>query len=125
MGKVLKIREAQGDLYFALSGLLDRNSAELMRNKEVYALRSDVRLPEGRYFISDVLGSKVVLSDGMVIGNVKDITSARTDIYYVDCVDGRKCCFPLLLDLLVSIDVEAKMVTLNSKRFSEVTMYED
>jgi 16S rRNA processing protein RimM len=84
-----------------------------------------VPLEEGRYFIVDIIGCKVVTDDGEEIGVVRDVTSARTDIFTVDCVNGRVLRFPFLKDATVSVDVQEKVITLNGKRLKEISCYED
>ena len=42
-----------------LAGVDDMNAAELLKNKIVYINREDIPLPEGRYFVADILGLEV------------------------------------------------------------------
>lgn len=124
--KVLKTRVIGEDVYIYLNGVADRNSAELLRGKELFVTRDNANpLEEGAFYIVDVLGSDVVLDDGQVIGKVTDITQANVDIYTVVKNNGKILRFPLLKDLLISIDVMAKKVNLKAKRFNEVACYED
>ena len=53
---------AQGEFaYLTLRGVADRNAAELLRGKDVEALKSECPpLPEGRYYIGDIEGCRVV-----------------------------------------------------------------
>ena len=124
--KVAKARVIAGDVYLFLNGVADRNSAELLRGKELFVSRENANpLNNGEFYIVDVLGSDVVLDDGQVIGKVTDITQANVDIYTVVKANGKVLRFPLLKDLLISIDVNAKKVHLKAKRFIEVACYED
>ncbi len=105
-------------------GLDDRNQAELLRGKPMLAKREEIKVEEGRYFVSDVLGCSLVLSSGKVIGEIVDIISGNVDYYYVESSEGR-AVFPLLPDLLISVDLENRKVEVDAKRFTEVVMYED
>ena len=107
-----------------LVGLNDRNQAELLRRKEVYADRSEIEVEEGRYFVSDVLGCKLFLSSGKELGEIFDIISGNVDYYYVKTSEGT-AVFPLVDGVLESVDVTEKKVTVNAGRFTEVVMYED
>lgn len=107
-----------------LKGLNDRNAAELLRGEEVSASREEVKVEEGRYFVSDVLGCSLVLTSGKTLGEIIDIASGNVDYYYINTSEGT-AVFPLLPDLLVSIDIEKRQVTVDAKRFTEVVMYED
>lgn len=123
---VLRARVSDA-VYLILKGVSDRNTAELLRGKFLEVEREDaVELPEGNYFVVDVLGSSLVTDEDTVIGTVIDInTSARKDIYTVKCVNGKIMRFPLLKDLLISIDVANKKVKVFAKRLGEVSVYED
>ncbi len=107
-----------------LKGLDDRNQAELLRGKEVFAKRNEIKVEEGRYFVSDVLGCKLYLTSGKELGEIFDIVSGNVDYYYVKTSEGT-AVFPLVEGVLESIDVAEKKVTVNAKRFTEVVMYED
>ena len=113
-------------VFLALRGIADRNAAELLRDKFVYAARSDITLPEGRWFIADVIGCNVCLDDGEELGKVADITTrGSTDIYTVDLGSGKGVAFPLLKEMIVKFDVSGREIILEKKRFKEVALYED
>ena len=95
-----------------------------MRRCEVYVDRSQIVLEEGRFFITDVIGSDLYLDSGKKIGVVTDIVSGNVDYYYLETYEG-KAVFPLIPELNVIIDVENKKVTVNAKKFTEVVLYED
>lgn len=120
---VLKMRRDK-DVFMLFKGIADRNAAETLRGKELYAEKSKVRKPKGRYFICDVLGCNVVFEDGTVFGRVVDILSARTDIYYVETENG-KALFPLIPKLNAIFDIENKKITVDKQAFSEEVHYED
>ena len=61
---------------------------------------------------------------GVEVGVVTDVTTAKTDIFTLDC-NGRVMRFPFLKDLLESVDVENKRVIVKEKRLKEVSCYED
>ena len=122
---VERIRPDGAFCYILLSGVSDRNAAEGLRNWTVYADKESVALPKDRYFISDLIDCNVVLDDGAKVGVVKEILQYGSADVFV-CSDGDKeLSFPFLNDLVVQIDIERKKITLNSKRFSEVAVYED
>ena len=79
---VLSVR-AQGEFaYLTLRGIADRNAAELLRGKDIVIDREDApALPEGRYYIADLLGCEVFTERGEKIGEVTEVTPAKTDVY--------------------------------------------
>ena len=124
--RVLKAVIGGGTVFVTLSGVSDRDTAETFRGKFLRVKRENaVPLEEGRYFIVDIIGCKVVTDDGEEIGVVRDVTSARTDIFTVDCANGRVLRFPFLKDATVSVDVQEKVITFNGKRLKEISCYED
>jgi 16S rRNA processing protein RimM len=123
--EVENLRYAGGEeAILKVKGVDDRNFAETLRRYEVYASRSQIKLGKGRYFIADVIGCDLYLDSGKKIGSIKDIVSGNVDYYYLDTNEG-EAVFPLLSDLLISIDIENKKVTVKAKRFTEVVMYEN
>ena len=120
--KILSVRTDSSAVYLGLRGVADRNAAELLRGKQVVIPREDApALPEGRYYIADLLGSEVVTEEGTLLGTLTDIRNAATDIYTI--TQGEKeILFPAVEDLIVSIDTENMKITVNGKRFNEVAV---
>jgi 16S rRNA processing protein RimM len=120
--KILKVRP-QGDCaYIALKGVADRNAAELLRGKDIYALREDApELPEGRFYIVDLIGCKVITEGGREIGTVCDITPAKTDIYRLETA-GKDITFVAVDGVILNIDIEGKVITVDEKKFDEVAL---
>lgn len=115
-----------GTVFLSLFGVSDRNTAETFRGKYIYVTRENaIPLEDGRYFIFDIVGCNVVTDNGDEIGQVTDVFSSRTDVFTVKCIDGRVLRFPFLKDLVMSVDVTAKIITVKSKRLAEVSCYEN
>lgn len=124
--KMLNVRSCGGDCAIvALAGVCDRNAAELLRGAELEVRRGDAPpLPEGRYYIADVIGCNAVFENGAAVGVVKSVTPARCDIYEVEKEDGARLIFPAAEGVILNIDVEGGTVTLNKKRLFEVALEE-
>lgn len=119
---VMSVRAAGEFAYLALRGVADRNAAELLRGKDVEALRSDCpEPPEGRYYIADLIGCKVVSEDGAEIGEVKAVTPAATDIYVLDTAKG-EVSFAAADGVILTVDTQEKLITVNKKRYKEVSV---
>ena len=122
--KLMSVRPSGDCAYLVLRGIADRNAAELLRGKEVFALRSDAPdLPEGTYYLVDVLGCEVFTEKGKSLGSIVDITPAKTDIYVVRGED-KTITFVAAEGVIEDIDVRQRRVVVNKKRFDEVAMYE-
>ncbi|MCD8309157.1 MAG: ribosome maturation factor RimM [Clostridia bacterium] len=118
--KVLSCRAAGGFAYLALRGIADRNAAELLRGLDVEVERSDAPdLPDGTYYIADIVGCKLVTEGGKQLGEVIDITPARTDVYTV-LINGKEVMFPAADGVITDINVQCGTVTVNEARFKQV-----
>ena len=67
-------------LLVRLEGVENATQADLYRGRVLYLDRNDVRLPENRYFVSDLIGLSVIDdATGTVYGTVQDVfETART-----------------------------------------------
>ena len=114
-----------GMVFMQLSGIPDRNTAELFRGKFLCVKREDaIPLEEGRYFIADIIGCKLV-TEKNTVGEIIDVTSSRTDVITVRCEDGKIMRFPFLKDLVDNVDIVNKIFAVKGKRLSEVSCYEN
>ena len=119
---MLACRAAGGYAYLTLRGVPDRNAAELLRGREVLVDRAEApELPEDRVYIADVVGCMLVTEEGKELGEITDITPARTDIYTVK-MGEREVMFPSADGVIVEIDEDGGKVTVNEKRFKEVAL---
>lgn len=128
-GKTYSITKGRGCGSFAIISILgvnDRNMAETFRGKEVSVLRKDgAELKEDSYYIVDIIGCKLIDDNGSLLGQIVDVTSAKTDIFTVKTVDDKIMRFPFLKDLLVEVDVESQKVIVKKARLMEVSVYEN
>lgn len=119
-------RVASDAVYLSLSGVTDRNAAEILRGEFLLVNREDaLPLEEYSYFIADIIGCKIVTEAGGYIGDVKEVTSAKTDYFTAVSADGKTLRFPFLKDMLVKVDIADKTITVKEKRFKEICVYED
>ena len=119
---VLNVRGAGDVAYVALRGVADRNAAEALRGKDLEALREDCPpLPDGRYYIGDLTGCKVVTSSGEEIGEVTSVTPARTDIFTLETPKG-EVSFAAAEGVILEVDIDNKLITVDKKRYKEVSV---
>lgn len=95
-----------------LDGINDRDAADRLRGIELQVERGDaIKLPEGRYFVGDLIGCTVFEDDGNELGRIKDVIfGAGSDIYDVDCGNGKNILIPVLDDVVLSVDIEGGIV---------------
>ena len=118
---------ADGFVYCNLDGASTREKAESQRGIELFVDRAHaVSLPEGAYFISDLLGCSVCTQAGEKIGIIKDVLQpGANDVYEVKCIDGKLMYIPVLPFVVLSVDVMAAKIIIDETRLSEVAVYED
>ncbi len=122
---ILSARSGDG-VYYLLKGISDRTAAERLRGNDVYADKQDVKIDEGRWFVSDIISSKITFDTGDFTAVVTDVTRrGSTDIFTARLPSGKNVSFPFLKDMIISVDTENKVIVLKKKRFDEVSLYED
>lgn len=120
--KVLSVRVGDGAVFLSLRGVPDRNAAELLRGKDVVVPREDAPvLDEGVYYIADLLGSEVKTETGEHLGVLTDVRQASADIYTIED-EGKEILFPAVKGVILSVDLEAKTIVVDKKRYLEVAV---
>ena len=89
-------------------GIEDINMAEKYKGCYIKIKRENARkLPEGTYFIADLIGIKVYDEDGNLLGKVDDIYNNKsTDIYVVKDELGKQILLPSTKEVIKQIDVD-------------------
>ncbi len=123
--EIRSLRISDDFVYIALNDISDRNNAEKLVGKELQIDRNEaIVLPKNTYFISDIIGCDVFLSDKTYVGKVDYIYQhGAADVYEVKGV--KNVMFPFLNSLMISIDVDCKKIVLNKEEFERVAVYED
>lgn len=123
---VEKIREQGGFLLVKFRSIDDMDTAETLRNKELFAEKSDLpALPQGRFYIEDVVGSVVFLEEEK-LGKLIDVLQyGSADVFVVKTSDGNDVLFPYVGDVVTSVDPDNKRIVLNAAEFAKVAVYED
>ena len=96
-----------------IAGIDSVEQAQKMRGKILYMKRSDAKLPEGRYFINDLLGCEVTDADsGAILGKITDVSATgANDVWHIT-KDGKEYLVPAIGQVIVSVDTEAGAVVL-------------
>ncbi len=122
---VCKSRACDTYAIISLSGVNDRNTAELFRGKFLHVSREDAVKPkDGSYFIVDIIGCALT-TDGETIGKIVDVTSLKTDVFTVLLSNGKLMRFPFLKDVVLKVDIENFVVVADKFRLEQVACYED
>ena len=88
-------------------GVTDVPSALAMRNAILYLDRDDVKLPEGSFFLADIMGLEVREEDtGKVLGRVDDILTLPANNVYVVRGGEREIMIPAVPQFVRQVDLE-------------------
>ncbi len=94
-----------------IRGVDSIEDAESLRGKILYIYREDCDLPEGSYFIEDILGSAVIdARTGKELGRLSDVSSTgANDVWHVE-KDGREYLVPKIPDINAEVDLENSVI---------------
>jgi len=102
----------KGCLIASLEGIDDVNAAMMLKGKKVCIDRDDVKLPKGKYFLSDIIGAKVVDEEGKEVGSLTDVIENPTQNVYV--VRGEtEHLIPAVPEFIRNVDSDAGLVTVH------------
>ena len=103
--KVLRSRVHKSQLIAALEGVEDVNAAMALKNRVICIDRADAKLPEGRYFVQDLIGLDVKAEDGTLLGQLSEVLDLPQGQVYV--VKGeREILIPDVPEFILNIDPE-------------------
>jgi 16S rRNA processing protein RimM len=93
-----------------IEGIDSIEQAELYRNKYLMVSREDaVKLPEGSYYVADLIGCSVYEEGGEELGKVYDVLhTPGNDVYWVK--GNKEVLIPVLKDIVVSIDINKRVI---------------
>ena len=108
--KVRAARVHQGNVLALLEGVEDVNAAMPLKGKTVMLDRRDLPLPEGGYFLADLLGLTVLdAATGEKLGELADILYPSSQNVYV--VRGeRELMIPAVPEFIDSVDVDGGII---------------
>jgi len=98
----------------SLKNFSDINQVLRFVGQEIFVLRE--QLPEtsvDEYYWRDLIGLKVVTTDGKELGRLDSIIETGSNDVYVIVSNGKECLLPALEDVVVSVDLESGVMTVN------------
>ena len=114
-GKEYRFKRAsvhKGFLLAALEGIDSMDSAIALKGKEISILRSDARLPKGKFFLCEIMGARAFDAEGNEIGILTEIIENPAQPIYV--IKGeREHLIPAVEEFILSTDVENKIIRIN------------
>ncbi len=111
---IQKSRLQKNMVLLKLDGIDDINEAEKYRNKVLTIPREELgELPEGTYYICDLLGCNVETVDGRYLGKISDIIkTGSNDVYVVEDTGKKQVLIPVIDEVVKSVDIENKQIVI-------------
>ncbi len=95
-------------LIFGFEEFTSRNDVEGLRKKELFVTRKNaVKLHKDEYYISDLIGLKVIEEDGSEVGTLTDIIeTGANDVYEITRSDDTKLLLPAIKQCILEVNIE-------------------
>ena len=93
-------------------GITDMNGALALKNQVLYVARKDVDLPEGHFFLADLMGLEVREADtGKVLGKIAEALTPPANNVYVVKGGERELLIPAVPDFIAETNVDEGYMT--------------
>jgi 16S rRNA processing protein RimM len=107
------VRGKGRSIILKIDGVDDRTSAQALAGAEIGVKRSDVwPVPEGTYYIFDLVGCRVVGDGGRQIGVIDDVWKMPANDVLAVRSGSREILVPAVKSVIKKIDLERKIVTI-------------
>ena len=108
--KIEAVRQHKKFVLLKFSGYDSMDAAQTLRGKTLKIKREDVvKLPEGQYYIFDIVGLNVFTEEGVSLGSITDVLQpGSNDVYVVEQHDKKELLIPAIKEVVKKIDIEGK-----------------
>lgn len=110
--QIEEVKYSKNQVLLKLKGIETIEEAEKYRNCYLKLPREKAKkLPEGTYFIADLIGVDVYTEEGSLLGKVEDIyNSGASDIYVIKNELGKQILLPATKEVIKQIDLEQEKI---------------
>ena len=113
-------------VFMNVEGVTDRDQAEKLRGTMLYVDRAHaVELDDDSTFLCDLYGLKGAVNDGRDLGELTDVMQPGGNDVYVFKGPLGEVLVPALKSVVLSVDLEKGIMTLDGKRLDEVAVFEE
>ncbi|MGI6215657.1 MAG: ribosome maturation factor RimM [Christensenellales bacterium] len=124
--RILKSRVQGEFIYLQLEGVSDRNSAEKLRDTVLYFDRTASEpLPNGRFFIADIIGCEIVTQENESIGVVADVLQPGANDVFVVKSNQKELLIPVLSKLIIKWLIKDKKIIVDKQILLEVCLIDN
>lgn len=91
----------------AVNGIESIEDAEKLRGQVLYIKRDDAHLPEGRYFVSEIIGTQVFDADtDKLLGVLSEVSpTGANDVWHIKSGE-KEYLIPAIPDVIVNVDID-------------------
>jgi 16S rRNA processing protein RimM len=101
-------------ILITLQGYDDINQVQHLVGREIYAERGQLpELDEGEYYWCDLIGLKVVTTQGEYLGELFDIMATGSNDVYLVKAGEKECLIPAIEDVVVDINLDIGVMTVD------------
>ncbi len=113
--KIEGMRIHKNNVLLKISGVDNREEAEDLRGKIIYAKRSDIPLEQGRYFIEDLKGCRVIDDiSNKEYGILKEVwNTGANDIYTIKDNKNKEYYLPVIEGTIRKVDLDNNEIFIN------------
>ena len=109
--RVERARVHKNMVILKLEGVTDVNGALAMRNAVLYIDRKDANLPEGSFFLADLMNMEVRDTQGKVLGKIADVLTLPANNVYVVRGGEREIMIPAVDQFVKEVNVDEGYMT--------------
>ena len=112
--RILDVATPKGFPCVLFEGYEDRTAAESLAGVELEVEETALPpLPEGEYYIDDLVGLEVVTTAGEPVGTLSEVLrTGANDVYLVRRPAGSDALIPAIADVVQRVDLETKRVVI-------------
>lgn len=102
------------NVLLTLEGVTNRTQAELLKGQLVQVpLEEAVTLPDGSYYLYQLIGLKVEDTSGKFLGTIKEVLETGANDVYVVEHEGQELLLPAIPDVVKSVDIAAGIMVVH------------
>ena len=116
-GKTLQVQSAKvhgRTVLIKASGIDTMEQAQALKDQIIYIDRDDIDLPDGEYFIQDLIGGKVFdVSSDELLGELTGIDKLPANDVWQISSNGKTYLLPAIPSVVIDIDIDNGKILIN------------
>lgn len=107
---VTGVRTHQDIILMTLAEVKDRDAASALRGRLLQVTRAELMpLPEGQFYVFDLVGVKVFDEAGQELGVLEEVLQpGANDVYLIRRTDGSELLLPALRSVVLTVDMPGR-----------------